>query len=228
MPQSLNPPGVLNHFIGESCLAIMFNPIIIFSVIVFITAMLVCAYSRRSTVSREGNDEAPSPDTERLDRILSYILLVAIVGAIASGIYVIAVPKEGEKYTEFYILDSEGMASEYPTQFPAGEPQTVIIGIGNHEYREVTYTVETLLLRQTFDPTTNTSAIYDALPLHTFSATLSHDETREFLYNFTVPNTRYNRIQFLLFNETVAFDEITGSDRINASYRYLHLWIEVQ
>jgi uncharacterized membrane protein len=178
--------------------------------------------------AQEDEGEPFLPRNSPLDRVVSYIFVLAIVIAIATAIFVITSPKENEKFTEFYILDPEGMASNYPVRFPAGEPQTLIIGIRNQEYRDVTYTVETLLLQQTFDPNSNTSIIYTVLPLHTFSTTLPHDETREFLYNFTVPNTEYNRLQFLLFNETMPSDEITGSDRISTSYRNLHLWIEVQ
>jgi hypothetical protein len=58
--------------------------------------------------------------------------------------------------------------------------------------------------------------------------TLSHNQTAEFPYNFTVYDPRYNRLQFLLFNETVPADDVTGQDRIDASYRDLHLWITVR
>ncbi|HIH26402.1 MAG TPA: DUF1616 domain-containing protein, partial [Methanoregulaceae archaeon] len=109
-----------------------------------------------------------------------------------------------------------------------GEEQSLIIGIGNHEYRNVTYTVETILLNMTFDPATNTSFINAYQPLDTFSATLAHNETREFPYSFTVASQEYNRLQFLLFNETVPSAAVTRQDRINASYRDLHLWITVR
>jgi hypothetical protein len=32
-------------------------------------------------------------------------------------------------------------------------------------------------------------------------------------------------VEFLLFNESVPGFNVTGSDRINASYRNLHLWV---
>jgi uncharacterized membrane protein len=92
----------------------------------------------------------------------------------------------------------------------------------------VTYTVETVLLNMTFDETTNTSSISAWQPLDSFTATLAHNETREFPYNFTVDDRQYNRLQFLLWNESVGPDTVTGQDRINASYRDLHLWITVR
>jgi uncharacterized membrane protein len=138
------------------------------------------------------------------------------------------VSKEGEKFTEFYILGPGGMAADYPTRFAAGEPQNIIIGIGNHEYRNVTYTVETVLLRMTFDPETNTSTINTTKPLDSVTATLAHNTTRELPYTFTITDPHYNRLQFLLFNETMPSDGIDSLERINASYRDLYLWITIR
>jgi hypothetical protein len=58
--------------------------------------------------------------------------------------------------------------------------------------------------------------------------TLAHNETRIIPYNLSIKKTGYNRIEFLLFNESVPGLEVTGSDRINASYRDLHLEVTVR
>ena len=112
--------------------------------------------------------------------------------------------------------------------FPVNSIQALIIGVGNHEYRNITYTVEALLLNQTFDTRTNTSTIHAAEPLDRFTLVVPHNETSEVVWNFTVPSSDYNRIEFLLFNETVPGPEVTGEDRIGASYRDLHLWVRVR
>ncbi len=97
--------------------------------------------------------------TTRLDRALSILLIAAIIAAVATTVFVIVVPKEGEKFTEFFILGEKNMAADYPTQLAVGEPGRLSIGIGNHEYRNITYTVETYLMTMTFDPKTNTSSL---------------------------------------------------------------------
>ena len=163
-----------------------------------------------------------------VDRALSVVLVLSIVAAIATTAYVIAVPKEGEHFTEFYILGAKGKAADYPTDFRAGSNQSLIIGVGNHEYREVPYTVEVLALNQTFDPATNRSTIHAAAPLDRFTLPVPHNETSELPWEFSVPSPEYNRIEFLLFNETVPGPAVTGADRINASYRDLHLWVRVR
>ena len=194
--------------------------------------LLLPASERFSVPAREmlgaARNELFDPEGTPLDRGLSALLVVSIVVAVATTAYVIAVPKEGEHFTEFYILGPGGKAADYPTDFPANSAQTLIVGVGNHEYREINYTVEALLLNQTFDTRTNTSTIHAAEPLDRFTLAVPHNETREVVWNFTVPSSDYNRIAFLLFNETVPGPAVTGADRINASYRDLHLWVRVR
>ena len=168
------------------------------------------------------------PEASRLDRGLSAVLLLSIVVALATTAYVIAVPKEGEHFTEFYILGPGGKAADYPTDFLAGATQSLIVGIGNHEYREIPYTVEVLALNQTFDTTTNTSTVHAAIRLDRFMVTVPHNETRELPWEFSVPSPAYNRIEFLLYNETIPQESIMGEERISASYRDLHLWVRVR
>jgi len=194
--------------------------------------LLLPAGERFSVPAREmlgaARNELFDPEATPLDRGLSALLLVSIVVAVATTAYVIAVPKEGEHFTEFYILGPGGKAADYPTDFAANSTQTLIVGVGNHEYREINYTVEALLLNQTFDARTNTSTIHAAVPLDQFTLAVPHNETREVVWNFTVPSPDYNRVEFLLFNETVPGPAVTGADRINASYRDLHLWVRVR
>lgn len=57
----------------------------------------------------------------------------------------ICLPKEGEKFTEFYILGPDGNASGYPTNLSVEEEGEVIIGVVNHEYAQVTYQLEVRL-----------------------------------------------------------------------------------
>ncbi len=214
---------------------------ILASLTVFTLAMTGAAWYRRLLLptgdrfvvpAREmlasARQELYDPGAPRLDRALSVVLVLSIVAAIATTAYVIAVPKEGEHFTEFYILGPGGKAADYPTDVAAGSTRSLIIGVGNHEYREIPYTIEVLALNQTFDPATNTSTVHAALPLDRFVLTVPHNETRELPWEFSVPSADYNRIEFLLFNETVPGEGVTGQERINASYRDLHLWVRIR
>jgi len=214
---------------------------ILASLTVFTLAMTLVAWYRRLLLPAGDRFAVPAramiasaraelydPEASRFDRALSVVLVLSIVAAVATTAYVIAVPKEGEHFTEFYILGPGGKAADYPTDFAAGSTQSLIIGVGNHEYREIPYTVEALALNQTFDPVTNTSTVHAAESLDRFVLTVPHNETRELPWEFSIPSPEYNRVEFLLFNETVPGDDVVGEERINASYRDLHLWVRVR
>ena len=79
--------------------------------------------------------------TTKLDRALSISLVVVIVAALGCLGYVIAIPKPGEKFTEFYILSIEGKAEDYPKQVILGEPVDIVIGVVNREYQPASYWV---------------------------------------------------------------------------------------
>ena len=64
------------------------------------------------------------------------------MGALGALGYVIATPKIGEKFTEFYVLGLEGKAIDYPSEMKVGEEGKVIVGIINQEHGTVSYRME--------------------------------------------------------------------------------------
>ncbi len=79
------------------------------------------------------------------DKVLYACLGLAVLVAIGSLVYVIAAPKQGERFTEFYILSVEGKAENYPRQVVVGEPVELIIGIVNHEYQALSYRLDIVI-----------------------------------------------------------------------------------
>jgi len=214
---------------------IRLDPLVI-SLTLFTVAMILIAQYRRtlllpgqrfrfpfseiaSTVRNSFNPHEGS----RVDRILTIVLTLSILIAVLTTICVIAVPKEGERFTEFFILGDQQKAADYPDQITVGEQYPLHIGVGNHEYRPVTYMIRTYGMLMEFDNTTNTSRIMSIDPLWQHSLTLAHNETTLIPYNLSVEKSGYNRIEFLLFNETMPGPAVSGSDLINASYRDLHI-----
>ncbi len=213
---------------------------VVTSLLIFTLSMVIIAGVRRLSLPpqerfrvplrrmvREVHTALAPKETSRMDRILNLILLLAIFGAIVTTIYVVMVPKEGEHFTEFYILGEKGKAADYPQDLVPGTGYHLIIGIGNHEYRNVTYTVECFFVNMTFDPTTNSSILQGMKKIDAFSAMLSHNSTKEIVWNFSASDPGYNRLDFLLYNETVPEASIGFMDRLNASYRDLHLWVTI-
>ena len=147
-----------------------------------------------------------------MDKILTAILIISFILAISMTVYVIVTPKEGEKFTEFYILGPGGNASGYPTNLNVGEEGEVIIGVVNHEYANVTYQLEVKLNGEVIDEK---------------SIDLMHNETWESPFTFRVERTGENqKLEFLLF-ENPFRKSVYGKENKEEVYRSLHLWIDV-
>jgi uncharacterized membrane protein len=158
------------------------------------------------------------------DRFLSVALAFVVLVVVLVTALVILAPHEGERFSEFYILNGNLTSSGFPERIIPGVNYPMNIGIGNLEQRNVTYTVETWLIKTEFDNLTAPRIISMDLG-DRMTTMLGNNETRIIPYNLTVKDYGYNRIELLLFNETVPGTQVTGTDRINASYRDLHFWI---
>ena len=75
----------------------------------------------------------------KLNKALSIFLIIATVVTLGFIIYIVVTPQKNEKFTEFYILSTEGKAQDYPKQVILGEPVDIVIGVINHEYQSVSY-----------------------------------------------------------------------------------------
>lgn len=80
-----------------------------------------------------------------LDKALSIVLMLSILGATGVLFYVVAAPRAGEQFTEFYILGPEGEAKDYPKKLVVGEEAIVTLGIVNHEGQEMSYHIEVVI-----------------------------------------------------------------------------------
>jgi uncharacterized membrane protein len=77
-----------------------------------------------------------------LGKTLSVVLVLIILSAIVALAYNVAVPPVTEKFTEFYVLNSEGKADNYPQNLAVGEEAKVIVGIVNREHETLSYRIE--------------------------------------------------------------------------------------
>jgi uncharacterized membrane protein len=181
---------------------------------VFTISLAIGAYVRRSRIreaDRFGVDfgaffksikDSFKIKDSKVDKILTAVLIISIVLALSMTVYVIITPKEGEKFTEFYVLGTGGMAEEYPTNLTVGEEGEVIIGIVNHEYAAVTYLLELKVNGGVIDQK---------------SIVLTHNETWEGPFTFKPKKAGEDqKLEFLLYK--------VGEEGI---YRSLHLWVDV-
>lgn len=167
----------------------------------------------------------------RTDAALNVLLAISVILAVTSVGYAVAVPKQGESFTEFYLLteneDGELVADDYPTRLTQGENASLVVGIGNQEHEPVEYTVVVLLQRATVvnNSTTNTTTVrvQEQRELRRFSTRLAHNETWH--RNHTIAPTMTGerlRLVYLLYRGTPP-----ATPTVDNAYREVHLWITV-
>jgi uncharacterized membrane protein len=77
----------------------------------------------------------------KMDKILTGLLVLAVIGVIGTVGFVVARPNVSEKFTEFYILGPQGKAQDYPSELVLGEEGVVIVGIVTNEREAMTYSL---------------------------------------------------------------------------------------
>ncbi|MDS0221653.1 DUF1616 domain-containing protein [Haloarcula sp. S1AR25-5A] len=171
-----------------------------------------------------GREELFSP-ASRTDAVLNVLLVLSILLATASVGYALTVPKEGERFSEFYLLteseDGELVADNYPTEFQQGESGSLIVGIGNQEHERTEYTVIAELQR--VERVGNQTRVQERSELRRFQPTLGHNETWHRQHEVTPGVTGERlRLQYLLYRGAPP-ETISQS----TAYREVHLWINV-
>ncbi|GAA0220545.1 DUF1616 domain-containing protein [Halobaculum roseum] len=164
------------------------------------------------------------PDT-RTDAALNVLLAISVVIAVSSVGYAVAVPKQGESFSEFYLLtegeDGELVADDYPTEFTQGEPQSLVVGVSNHEHRPVNYTVVAAIQR--VEVSNNSTTVTDSSRLRQWRVELADNETWQ-LRHTVAPEMTGDRLRLTYFLYTGDPPETLRAD---TAYRELHLWVNV-
>ena len=190
-----------------------------------------------------------------LDNALTLALAISILAALGALIWALTTPRIGERFTEFYILGPGGKADDYPTTLGINQSATVIVGIQNHEYQNLTYHLEVWLVNQTWDQDTNTTDYHWGILLDLLNVTLpsrpmdidqAWTPQWEANYTFRIPVPGTNKLAFLLFKEEPpslpgkpdhsALPGVPGEkqgpeatrERVETAYRQIYLWIEAR
>ena len=187
---------------------------ILLSLLVFIVAMMAVAWYRRRRLATEERFQFKLQSRlqsvrhswvgqGRWDRILTALMVLAVLGAVGSLGYMSAKPKLGESFTQFYLLGLEGKAEGYPRQIVLGENASVILGIANHEHQSTSYMVEIAI---------------DGQKVATLGPiTLAHEEEWEETVSFSPAKVGlHQKVEFWLYKDE-------GED----AYLKTHLWVDV-
>jgi uncharacterized membrane protein len=92
------------------------------------------------TISRPKGDKHPI-----FNASLSAVLIIILLALVSAAIYVIPAALHSDPFTEFYLLGPNGKADNYPREFNISEPQPVIIGVVNHEHKDMDYDLVVML-----------------------------------------------------------------------------------
>lgn len=120
-----------------------------------------------------------------LSRVATWALALAVGLSVLGVVYVaITPPAVTDSYSELYLLDSNGTASDYPTNLTPGETGTFAVGVANHEHETMTYRIE---LR------------YGDRTIETIEPTVAGGETWEDEVSFEADAVGQERLRILLF-----------------------------
>ena len=119
-------------------------------------------------------------------KVLSGVLVVFILGAVAALYYSVTTPFK-EPFTEFYLLNTEGMARDYPREINVGEEVAVLVGVVNHEYRTMSYKLAVRTI--------------GSVSVKTAEVVLEHEDKWEETTGFVLNEVGVNQtVEFLLYD----------------------------
>ncbi|MCD6358604.1 MAG: DUF1616 domain-containing protein [Dehalococcoidia bacterium] len=172
-------------------------------------------------------------DNKMRNRLLSIVLIVAVMAAVAALFYTIENPVE-EKFTEFYLLGTEGKAEGYPSEFVMDDGKMnlvryeysqdevreatedrgrLILGIVNHEQEEATYQIEITIDGERAKVWLDGEWLNSIGPI-----TLTHEEKWEQEIGFAPQHIGDNqKVNFILYKDGQPYFEDPP-----------HLWIDVK
>lgn len=114
-------------------------PILVLSSVIIIVGGAVAYYRRLKELAESRFDLAipiPDwwwPDHARPDRILTGVVLAAVLVAGGAFVYAVSHPIYRENVTEFYVLGSDGRAGNYAEDVKVGEKAAFTLGVVNQE-----------------------------------------------------------------------------------------------
>ena len=117
------------------------------SLAAFILTVSVIAWVRRRQLPAEERFSVgfrlriPGWSGSGREKALTVLLAISVLGMLAAVGYAIATPKDGEKYTEFYVLGAYGETADYPRSVKVGQELEITACIVNHEGETTSYRV---------------------------------------------------------------------------------------
>ncbi|WP_132060442.1 DUF1616 domain-containing protein [Halorussus amylolyticus] len=153
-------------------------------------------------------------------------LALAVVVALATVGFAVAVPGPDQSYTDAYLLSQnetgELVAEDYPQNFTTSESRPIVVGLDNHEGETVEYTVVAQLqrVRQADD---GSARVVQDRDLARFTPTVGPNESWQTRHDVTPTMTGEElRLAYLVYDGDPPDDPSTE----NAD-EHVHVWVNV-
>lgn len=156
----------------------------------------------------------PLVPTSNPQRYLNLLLVVSLLALVASvGFAAVTPAGDDDPFTEVYLLtqndDGEFTTEGIPTNFSAGESQTLFVALGNHEHERTSYTVVVTL---------------DEQEQSRFQTTVNAGETKRVERQITLDKTGNSLpLRFLVYQ-----GEAPENPSPQTAYRTAKLWVNVR
>lgn len=210
---------ILGFILNYTSWGVRMDPLVLFIILFTIVCVLIANMRRhrlnapeRFSVDIIGSLRSARayllpPSEEKSDRMLTGVLLLAVIISLGTAAYVIGMPKSNDHFTELYLLGPNGTTSNYTTKFYLGDEKPFTLDIVNHEKRSVTYDLVAHL-----DSDANSTEVYRD------QFTLADNATLEKMINIKPDRPGTNmRLTFDLY----------ADGNMTAPYRQVYLWVKI-
>lgn len=137
-----------------------------------------------------------------IDRTIAVVIVIILIIGTIGVFNIVLNPTPSEKFTEFYLLDENGKAINYPTNLSVGQTGNLTLCVVNHEYATSSYQIK---------------IIQDNQVLKEKNITLNNGEKKKLSFEFTAGPSGQEKLEFELY-------KLPDTKNI---YRYLYLQVNV-
>lgn len=162
---------------------------------------------------------------DRREAVLNAVLVLVVAGALVGMSAAVVAPPSSEAYTSLSLLTTspsgDYVESGYPSTVVAGEPQSLVAGVTNHEDERTDYTIVVELHRVSTEGGSTT--VLERRSLARQQATVAPGETWYWSHNVSTQMLGDElRLTYMLYRGSPPESASTDS-----AYRTAYLWIAV-
>ena len=178
-----------------------------------------------------------------VDRLTTIIVVCTLVLFFSILLFYLMTPLETEeRFTEFYILNHNNTAYDYPVILKKNHSYPLTIGLSNYEQHPMNYSICLWLVNQTREPSTNEINIHQVWFLDELTVVLQPEivntegfNPSQWEYSYPLKISQIGeqfKLYLLLYhtsppNPSQVTPETFPSTILDTSYRSLHLWVSI-